>query len=728
MRKRRRTKSKTIKIDESGADEELKGVDQLLDEMVAAPASPTAPPQATARVPAAAPAQSAASLQQHFDAAEAESGGRLRWLGPAAAGGGAAATRAVFGLRTGEKLAVEGFGWIHVLRGAVMFGGFKLQPEHGWHRLLLPPQCRTVAIWPAAAAPDGDARCCSCTSTVAAAAQISAAMDLDGSGSGAVVLIEGASDKAKPWTQCLAPLAPDAGGGGGWKLAPGCNLMPPEEVSQRVVTIPEDWAAAVAHVERVTEVADTSMATIIVGRPNTGKSTLGLHLANSLLQRGGHVAFLDLDPGQCEFTPPGFVSLVLLAPPLAGAHASRADSTGPIAHLPAVPGPVVGSAHTHLTGVYGSELPVLSFFVGATSPESDPTAYRTAVDSLVGRYFELAQAQAGFGGLPLVVNTMGWIRGLGLELLAAAAASIRPRLVLSLTRKPDSDDAEASGGRRVIDDTPQMQAMAQQIGATCMAIQPGGGRPGRAAVENRALALMSYFNMPSAQYGLARFLPPHRAGATPLAERRPFAARWIDLRIAFSHEPVAYSEVLIALNGALVGLCIDSNQYATANPAVDPAAEGYPALLATAPLCPAVGLGIVTHVDPVARQIHLLTPLDPMLLAHVNTLVRGQLNLPAIALRCGTASPIPPPNKIKCWVAAAVLLSKRPLRPVSRSHAAPNSRRNYGDVSVPYFVKGSLAAEGTGAGAGEHRCTWPSDPSSPACAHIGLTACCCIFS
>ena len=40
----------------------------------------------------------------------------------------------------------------------------------------------------------------------------------------------------------------------------------------------------------------------------------------------------------------------------------------------------------------------------------------------------------------------------------------------------------------------------------------------------------------------------------------------------------------------------------------------------------------MTRVDPEARELHLLTTVDPRLLAHVNTLVRGQLNLPAIAM------------------------------------------------------------------------------------------------
>eukprot|EP01052_Picozoa_sp_SAG31_P038832 SAG31_NODE_5262_length_2644_cov_2.043615_2_plen_459_part_00 len=415
------------------------------------------------------------------------------------------------------------------------------------------------------------------------------------------------------------------------------------------------------------------------------------------LQREGPVGFLDLDPGQCEFTPPGFVSLVLLSPPARGSPAGATKTAqGLLADLPTVEGPIVGPPHTHLAGSACSagssgpgSSPVLSIFVGATSPEGDPGAYRAGVDALVRRYFELKRALDG--GLPLVVNTMGWIRGVGLDLLAAATASISPRVVLSLTRKNGHAHDNMHAGEQAAQqrdvDTPQMQALAEKVGAgTFLAIQPAPTSGGAAsagshritAVESRTLALMAYFNMPHNPLGLSRFLQPDKPDSAQLASRQPVSARWADLRIAFSHEHVAYSEILVALNGSLVALCIDSTEYITAAAANGDshgslaAENGYPAFLAKvgAPLCPCVGLGIVASVDPTARELHLLTTLDPRLLAHVNLLVRGQLNLPTIA----------------------------------RTQLVPHgAHRKYGSLDVPYFVRGSLASEGTGSAAGKTR-------------------------
>eukprot|EP00775_Hariotina_reticulata_P002768 gene2768-3061_t len=57
----------------------------------------------------------------------------------------------------------------------------------------------------------------------------------------------------------------------------------------------------------------------VLGSKGTGKSAFARLLVNSLLSGGcGAVAFLDLDPGQPELTPPGLLSLHVLQQPLFG--------------------------------------------------------------------------------------------------------------------------------------------------------------------------------------------------------------------------------------------------------------------------------------------------------------------------------------------------------------------------------------------------------------------------
>jgi hypothetical protein len=137
---------------------------------------------------------------------------------------------------------------------------------------------------------------------------------------------------------------------------------------------------------------------IAVGAKNAGKSTLCQLLVNSLLAQradasavqlasreeadgqgrgpGGIVAYLDLDPGQCEFTAAGMISLVVvldrnqqLPVPAALHHLDE--------YLPR--GPVLGPSHTHL-----HHATVRSCFIGSTSVDSDPIAYQAAVRANTG--------------------------------------------------------------------------------------------------------------------------------------------------------------------------------------------------------------------------------------------------------------------------------------------------------------------------------------------------------
>ena len=59
-----------------------------------------------------------------------------------------------------------------------------------------------------------------------------------------------------------------------------------------------------------------------------------------------------------------------------------------------------------------------------------------AVVVLMQSYSSLAAALAPLA-LPLVVNTMGWIRGFGMELLSHAVWTIRPTFLLGLVKQPE---------------------------------------------------------------------------------------------------------------------------------------------------------------------------------------------------------------------------------------------------------------------------------------------------
>jgi hypothetical protein len=186
-------------------------------------------------------------------------------------------------------------------------------------------------------------------------------------------------------------------------------------------------------------------------------------------------------------------------------------------------------------------------------------------------------------------------------------------------------------------------------------------------VELRSLALLAYFRTPSAcsryptavngrmnsGHSLAQWLPPtipSTGAATsptlqrPLIDQTPYAIRWCDVRIGFTHNRPPNSQALVALNGSLVGLVIDHTQYVPGPgpsrgtvqqnqrvmidaAAQEASARGFPGILAQPPphcvdahpsnsggaRVPAtthcVGLGIVSRIDPSTKQIFVITPI-----------------------------------------------------------------------------------------------------------------------
>jgi len=149
-----------------------------------------------------------------------------------------------------------------------------------------------------------------------------------------------------------------------------------------------NWACA--------QVAASPGVVLLVGAPDTGKSTLAAWLVNACLGAGHRVAVVDADVGQSDVGPPGTVGLGY--PP------------GPIERLDQVP--VAAMA-----------------FVGATSPARSPAHHVVATASMVWR----ARRE---GAAVVVVDTTGTVSGrLGQVLKELKIAATRPEWVVALERE-----------------------------------------------------------------------------------------------------------------------------------------------------------------------------------------------------------------------------------------------------------------------------------------------------
>ncbi|KXZ56686.1 hypothetical protein GPECTOR_1g618 [Gonium pectorale] len=166
-----------------------------------------------------------------------------------------------------------------------------------------------------------------------------------------------------------------------------------------------EWNQAIDEVCR-TAASGAPLVLAVLGAKGVGKSSLARLAANRLLDEAPRLAFLDTDVGQPEFTPPGLMSLHIMEP-------GR---------------PAVGPPHAH------SRQPAAARFVGDVSPQHDPQLYLASAQALYGAYWEWAQRVVAGGGPwpPLLVNTHGWVKGLGFELLTGLLRLLAPTVVVQV--------------------------------------------------------------------------------------------------------------------------------------------------------------------------------------------------------------------------------------------------------------------------------------------------------
>jgi polynucleotide 5'-hydroxyl-kinase GRC3/NOL9 len=406
--------------------------------------------------------------------------------------------------------------------------------------------------------------------------------------------------------------------------APGAPAAPPP--------LPDVWRAAaeaVAASAAAGAAAGAPPATVaVLGAKKVGKSALARLLVNVLLNKFPVVAYLDLDPGQPEHTAPGLASLCLVRAPLAGAPHARLRA------------------------------PDAAYFLGDLSPAADPARALAAAAGLRDWWLRRGGGAPGAPPPPLVVNTHGWVRGAGLDALSAALRALPLTHAVRLAAaNPKRDlppgpfwlEEGAGGGSAAAPPPPPLQWEVQGAGGAADAgdgrdgspePSPGGGNGGGAppsagraasapsAVDQRALQWAAFAeacvaaSAEGAGGAAAAGGAAGAGGAEALADRLTAAAPWevpLDaVRVVPLHAAVPPAELLRALNGAVVGLCVGGG------------AGGAPP--------PCVGLGLVRAADGATRRLLVLTDAPAARLAAVDRLELGRLELPAALLRGAAAA------------------------------------------------------------------------------------------
>lgn len=234
--------------------------------------------------------------------------------------------------------------------------------------------------------------------------------------------------------------------------------------------------------------------------------------------RSDGIAFLDLDPGQPEFSPPGELSLVHL----------RSCILGP------------PFTHPSVEATNGKSL-IRAHHYGGLSPKNRPEYYMKCAKDLFDRYRDLLMQ---FPSCRLVVNCAGWIQGTGLEVLLD---------LIHLRRLTDIVYTSTRGPQEVVE---ALIEAANTVGAPSHLLSSQGSDiTTRTAADFRVTQTLSYFHLDEPEAGNLRW------SSTTISEQVPLVVHWAGDQQALFAVMVLNDEIdpdmmTIILEGCIVGLVV----------------------------------------------------------------------------------------------------------------------------------------------------------------------------
>lgn len=361
------------------------------------------------------------------------------------------------------------------------------------------------------------------------------------------------------------------------------NMLETDSITQKVLT----------QLTGKVEEKKGLLCAMTVGPKSSGKSTFNRQLCNALLTTklpSKRCLYLDLDPGQPEFGPPGQISLVEVCKPLLGPSFTNQASD-----------------------ISGTNKLLSHHTLAATTFKDDPDHYLACIRELA---MALESRKREKGVAPIIINACGWTTGLG----AAVLTDLYDILPITDTICIDGIDA-----------TLQQTAQARSQNSFTLSRAPSRSTI-RSPAELRAMQTMAYFHSKAPSNSSAT--KPGQWSSKPLNTLRPWIVRYSGA-VPGIFATVSYGQTVPAdflpeiLDGALVAIVIAENTedlhqaFATSltsppEPSHTPSPHSLPYiapppagfLRALDPRFTAcAGLALVRGIDAEKQELHLLTPL-----------------------------------------------------------------------------------------------------------------------
>ncbi|KAF7088691.1 hypothetical protein CFC21_091772 [Triticum aestivum] len=320
---------------------------------------------------------------------------------------------------------------------------------------------------------------------------------------------------------------------------------------------------------------------VVCGPGNSGKSAFARLLLNTLLARYKRVAYLDTDVGQPEFTPPGFVSLHVLE-----------------------------EQAKDLTMLY-LRAPKRCFFFGDVAAHKNPKLLLSYIFGLYDYFLkELYRFNVADNphksAIPIVINTSGWVKGIGLHVLSEILRYISPTDVIRLNTTTEGKNLP--GGAFWLD------AHEGDSQVNLVEIHAAQNSPRHLLVKKEArmirdLRLIAYFRQ-----CLPRDFPIFSSDdlVQGIAAIDPFQLPLSKIQVIDLHSQISGDSVYDFLAGTIVGIGSSSS--------VPLSTE------CSSPWC--MGLGFVKAIDIPGDCIHLITPVPHQLIENVDIIFPSCIAVP----------------------------------------------------------------------------------------------------